>query len=118
MSAAPHGSPAEPPAPVNGSSVNAGALEALAAALLPLVAEQAAVDPDALLDAAGAARLLSVPESWVRAEARADRIPHVQLGRYVRFSRSDLIAWRDERVRGPRVQRTGSNPVSTGGNAR
>ncbi len=34
-----------------------------------------------LLDAKGAAVLLNVPASWVLAEARADRIPHVRLGR-------------------------------------
>jgi len=34
--------------------------------------------PAALVDAAEAGRLLSVPASWVLAEARADRIPHVR----------------------------------------
>jgi hypothetical protein len=33
-----------------------------------------------LLDATEAGRLLSVPASWVLAEARANRIPHVRLG--------------------------------------
>src|SRR5215208_2440014 len=33
-----------------------------------------------LLDANGAAALLTVPATWVLAEARADRIPHVRLG--------------------------------------
>ena len=61
-----------------------------------------------LLDAAGAAELLSVPKTWVLAEARADRIPHVRLGRYVRFDAAELVAWCDTtRRRGPR-QRGGS----------
>ncbi len=51
-----------------------------------------------LLDAAGAAELLSVPKSWCLAEARAERIPHVRLGRYVRFDRAELLTW----ARGPR----------------
>jgi excisionase family DNA binding protein len=54
-----------------------------------------------LLDATGAARLLNVPMSWVLAEARADRIPHVRLGRYVRFYASELQEWWLSRRRGP-----------------
>lgn len=55
-----------------------------------------------LLDAKDAAELLSVPESWIRAEARADRVPHVRLGRYVRFERAALEQWLDGRRRGPK----------------
>jgi excisionase family DNA binding protein len=55
-----------------------------------------------LLDANGAADLLSVPMSWVLAEARADRIPHVRLGRYVRFDADELAEWCKARQRGPR----------------
>lgn len=65
-----------------------------------------------LLDAKGAAEWLGVPSSWVLAEARADRIPHVRLGRYVRFRAEDLEAWVAARVRGPRGRRTGRRPVS------
>ncbi len=54
-----------------------------------------------LLDAEGAARLLSVPKTWVLAEARADRIPHVRLGRYVRFDETELVEWWQTRRRGP-----------------
>jgi excisionase family DNA binding protein len=54
-----------------------------------------------LLDATEAGRLLSVPASWVLAEARANRIPHVRLGRYVRFSADDLEEWWRARMRGP-----------------
>jgi hypothetical protein len=43
--------------------------------------------PTPLLDAAEAGRLLAVPASWVLAEARANRIPQVRLGRYVAFQR-------------------------------
>jgi excisionase family DNA binding protein len=55
----------------------------------------------ALLDARGAGRLLNVPASWVAAEARAGRIPHVRLGRYVRFEPEALRDWWRERRRGP-----------------
>lgn len=75
-----------------------------------------------LLDAHQAAALLNVPHTWVLAEARADRLPHVRLGRYVRFEAAALDAWWRERARGPwrgngtaaRRARTGSNPVAQG----
>jgi excisionase family DNA binding protein len=57
--------------------------------------------PRPLLDAAQAAELLNVPPSWVLDEARADRIPHVRLGRYVRFDPEALEEWWRSRVRGP-----------------
>lgn len=57
-----------------------------------------------LMTAAEVGDLLSVPESWCYAEARADRIPHVRLGRYVRFNRAEIEAWIAERQRGPRTR--------------
>ncbi|MTD43653.1 helix-turn-helix domain-containing protein [Conexibacter sp. W3-3-2] len=48
---------------------------------------------DALLDAEAVARLLQVPVSWVYAEARAGRLPHVCIGRYRRFRRGTLEEW-------------------------
>jgi excisionase family DNA binding protein len=57
--------------------------------------------PGALLDARQAGELLNVPPSWVLAEARADRIPHVRLGRYVRFDARELAGWWRARARGP-----------------
>jgi excisionase family DNA binding protein len=53
-----------------------------------------------LLTAAEIAERLSVPESWVRQEARADRIPHVRLGRYVRFDWPAVVAWLEEQRAG------------------
>jgi excisionase family DNA binding protein len=60
-----------------------------------------AVVSGALLDAEGAAELLNVPRTWVLAEARADRIPHIRFGRYVRFDPDELLAWARGRARGP-----------------
>lgn len=57
--------------------------------------------PGKLIDAREAAALLNVPDTWVLAEARASRIPHVRLGRYVRFDRDALHAWWRSRARGP-----------------
>jgi excisionase family DNA binding protein len=55
-----------------------------------------------LITADQAAELLAVPKSWVLAEARAKRIPHVRLGRYVRFEAELLEEWWASRRRGPR----------------
>lgn len=46
-----------------------------------------------LLDAAAAARLLSVRPSWVYEAVREGRLPHLKVGRHVRFLRTDLEAW-------------------------
>ncbi len=56
----------------------------------------------ALLTADGVAALLAVPTSWVYAEARAGRIPHVTLGRYRRFRPEAIADWIDAAERGPR----------------
>ena len=39
------------------------------------------------------AELLQVTKAWVYAETRAKRIPHVPLGRYVRYRRSAVLQW-------------------------
>ncbi|HXD54714.1 MAG TPA: helix-turn-helix domain-containing protein [Solirubrobacteraceae bacterium] len=77
-------------------------VHALAEQLAPLVAEQ--VTPS-LLDADQAGELLNVPSSWMLAQARAGRVPHVRLGRYVRFHRDELLAWIDARTTGPKADR-------------
>ncbi len=59
-------------------------------------------EPDrALLDATEVAELLGVPTSWVYAEARAGRLPHVRIGRYRRFRARTVDAWIDDHERGP-----------------
>lgn len=72
---------------------------ALAAELAALIGWQALLP---LLDAKQAAILLNVPASWVLAQARAGRIPHIKLGHYTRFDRDELRAWADRRQQGPR----------------
>ncbi len=49
-----------------------------------------------LLEAKDVAELLSVPESWVREQTRrpeGEAMPHLRLGRYVRFEREAVVAW-------------------------
>jgi excisionase family DNA binding protein len=49
--------------------------------------------PDRLLEAREVAELLGVPVRWVREHTRSGAIPHVPLGRYVRYDRGDVLAW-------------------------
>jgi excisionase family DNA binding protein len=53
--------------------------------------EQIGGDP--LLTADEVAAMLRVSKAWVYAETRKKRIPHVPLGRYVRYRRSAVIEW-------------------------
>ncbi len=46
-----------------------------------------------LLDADAVAQLLSVKPSWIYEAVRSRRIPHVKIGRHIRFVRSDLEDW-------------------------
>jgi hypothetical protein len=71
-------------------------------------------DEPALIDAKAAGKRLSVPATWMLSEARADRVPHVRLGRYVRFDPLALDAWWRARARGPQQRRTGADPVAQG----
>jgi hypothetical protein len=72
--------------------------------------------PSPLLDAKAAGTLLGVPATWMLAEARADRVPYVRLGRYVRFDADELDAWWRTRARGPWRRRSGAEPVAQGRN--
>src|SRR5687768_10369725 len=54
-----------------------------------------------LLTACDVAELLQVPRSWVYAEARAGRIPHVAIGRYRRFRPAAIETWVQGLERGP-----------------
>jgi excisionase family DNA binding protein len=55
---------------------------------------------DRLLTAAEVAERLNVPESWVRQESREGRMPHVRLGRYVRFDWPAVVEWLEEQRAG------------------
>jgi excisionase family DNA binding protein len=46
-----------------------------------------------LVDAAAVAEHLGVPLSWVRESTRSGAIPHLRLGRYVRYRLADVDAW-------------------------
>jgi excisionase family DNA binding protein len=51
---------------------------------------------DRLITADEAAVILNVSKAWVYEQTRQRRMPHVRLGRYVRYRRSTLNAWLEE----------------------
>lgn len=61
---------------------------------------------DTLLTAEEVAALLQVTCAWVYAQTRRHRIPHLRLGRYVRYRREALDAW----IR--QVELSSTSPVS------
>ncbi len=48
---------------------------------------------DRLLTAPEVAELLAVPVGWVREHTRSGAIPCVELGRYRRYDRGDVLEW-------------------------
>ncbi|HME02527.1 MAG TPA: helix-turn-helix domain-containing protein [Solirubrobacteraceae bacterium] len=57
-------------------------------------------DGTRLLTAAELASRLGVLPSWVNKAARAERIPHVCIGRYRRFRWPEIEAWLEKQRRG------------------
>jgi predicted DNA-binding transcriptional regulator AlpA len=52
-----------------------------------------------LLTVSEVARLLKVPISWVYGRTRRrgrDRLPCMKLGKYLRFSEREIVAWLDQ----------------------
>lgn len=58
-------------------------------------------DHDKLLTADDVAELMRVTRAWVYAETRRNALPHLRLGRYVRYRRSAIEAWMRTLERGP-----------------
>jgi len=58
-------------------------------------------DDDKLLTAGEVAELIRVTRAWVYAGTRRNAIPHLRLGRYVRYRRSAIEAWMRAVERGP-----------------
>jgi excisionase family DNA binding protein len=53
-----------------------------------------------LLDAEAVAEMVGMSKDWIYAEARADRIPHIKLGRYTRFRQEAIEDWIRQQERG------------------
>ena len=56
---------------------------------------------DRLLTASEVAEILHVKLSWVREATREGRLPHIALGRYRRYQRTEILGFIDEQRRGP-----------------
>ena len=59
--------------------------------------------PERLLEAEDVAGILGMTTDWVYREVRAKRLPHIRLGRYVRFRRESINAWLEACERGTTV---------------
>jgi excisionase family DNA binding protein len=96
------------------------------AAVVPDAAPAAQLSLLPLCTPAEAARVLAVPESWLRRQVTARLVPHTRLGKHLRFSHADLVliaaaaahpaaaavpARRPVRARRPRT----TTPTTTGG---
>lgn len=55
---------------------------------------------DRLHDVAEVADLLGVKQSWVREACRDGRLPHVRIGRYLRFRLERIYEWIEEQEQG------------------
>jgi excisionase family DNA binding protein len=54
-----------------------------------------------LLTASEVADILAVRESWVREATRAGHLPHLRLGRYIRYEHAAIHAWLEDQRHGP-----------------
>ncbi len=70
------------------------------AAIVPSPVERPTGDATRLLTAEEVASRLGVQPSWVSKAARANRIPHICVGRYRRFRWPDIEAWLEGQRRG------------------
>ena len=55
---------------------------------------------EALIGINEAAAFLDVPRSWLYSRTRTRTVPFLKCGRYVKFRRSDLIAWLESKQEG------------------
>jgi len=65
-----------------------------------------------LLTAEDVAEQLGMGADWVSAQVRADRIPHVRLGRYVRFRAESIDEWIRELERGATIPGQRKRPAA------
>jgi excisionase family DNA binding protein len=62
-----------------------------------------------------AAELLRVPVSWLYERTRTNSVPHVKLGKYLRFDRDEVATWIDEMRRdgrGSGATKRSSRPIA------
>jgi excisionase family DNA binding protein len=65
----------------------------VAALLAPVLSGARIVEQDEVFDVPGLATYLKVDASWIYKSL--DRLPHVKVGRYLRFKKSAVDKWMD-----------------------
>jgi excisionase family DNA binding protein len=55
---------------------------------------------DQLVDVKTLEGLTQLPRSWLYAKAAAGEIPHVKVGKYIRFHVGEVFAWLERHRRG------------------
>lgn len=59
-------------------------------------------DPDRLMTAEDVARLTQMTKGYIYQQVRDNAIPHIMMGRYVRFRRESILQWFKESEQHPR----------------
>jgi excisionase family DNA binding protein len=95
---------------VNGSDSNPRSRDAmswpdLSGPVASRIASPKVEAPSRLLEVADVADYLGMRTDWVYREVRAGRLPHIRLGRAVRFRRESIEAWIETRERGAFARR-------------
>jgi excisionase family DNA binding protein len=70
----------------------------------PVMPSTAANGPEPLESIQAMSQWSSLPVSWLYAQTAAGTIPCLKLGKYVRFRRSEVLAWLETKRRGPRPE--------------
>jgi excisionase family DNA binding protein len=56
-----------------------------------------------LLNIEELAENLGLDESWIYTKTRTKEIPHIKLGKYLRFSENSILEWLDSHKQGPSI---------------
>jgi excisionase family DNA binding protein len=62
------------------------------------------MDEEVLVGVQEVSKRFELPASWLYAKAEAREIPHLKIGKYLRFRLSEMGAWVEAQRRGPRVE--------------
>ena len=58
-----------------------------------------------------AAALIRVPKSWLYERTRANTVPHIKLGKYLRFDQQEFLTWARQFRRDGRGTRGAWQPI-------
>jgi hypothetical protein len=88
-------------------------------ALVPQASEPVTRELDEILDADGMAEKTQIPASWFLEQARQYKLPHLRVGKYVRFEVAKVLEMLrvspDTRTDGPHVGRKNTRAQAVSG---